>query len=83
MKGGREGGGRGKGGRGKWRGRGRDCYHDDVGASKIGGFDNGDKVVVCLMGEFIDDSKQHGDGAWQHLSSSNLHQFSDVYSNCS
>ena len=36
-------------------------YHDDVGASKIGGFDNGDKVVVCLIREFIDDSELHGD----------------------
>ena len=30
---------------------------DDVGASKIGGFDNGDNVVVCLMRQFIDDSE--------------------------
>ena len=61
-----------------WREGGREGgkaggSHDDVGASKIGRFDNGDKVVVCLMREFIDDSELHGDGARQHQTDAQVH----------
>ena len=41
-------------------------YFGEVGASKMYNFDTNDEVVVCLMREFIDDSKLPGDGARQH-----------------
>ena len=66
---------------------------DDVGASEIGGFDNGDNVVVCLMRQFIDDSelmttalgsiKPLPKYIFVLLDSPNLHPFAHVYSNCS
>ena len=46
---------------------------DDVGASKIRGFDNDDKVVVSSMREFIDDNELHDDGARQQQTAAQVH----------